>query len=90
VAYLAGRYDALSYKDESALAAASAVAAGEYRAVEVKALVAASRAYDGPPVCTRHTPQTHTLQEEVLEAYCDEKVANRDIRVWHLVIENGY
>jgi hypothetical protein len=23
-------------------------------------------------------------------SYCDEKVANREIRVWHLVIENGY
>jgi hypothetical protein len=23
-------------------------------------------------------------------AYSDEKIANRDIRVWHLVIENGY
>jgi hypothetical protein len=23
-------------------------------------------------------------------AYCDQKVANRDIRVWHFVIENGY
>jgi hypothetical protein len=23
-------------------------------------------------------------------AYCDEKVANREIRVWHFVIENGY
>ena len=23
-------------------------------------------------------------------AYSDEKVANRDIRVWHFVIENGY
>jgi hypothetical protein len=22
--------------------------------------------------------------------YCDEKVANREIRVWHFVIENGY
>ena len=22
--------------------------------------------------------------------YCDEKVANRDVRVWHFVIENGY
>jgi hypothetical protein len=22
--------------------------------------------------------------------YSDAKVANRDIRVWHLVIENGY
>jgi hypothetical protein len=22
--------------------------------------------------------------------YGDEKVANRDIRIWHLVIENGY
>jgi hypothetical protein len=22
--------------------------------------------------------------------YSDEKVANRDIRVWHFVIENGY
>jgi hypothetical protein len=22
--------------------------------------------------------------------YSDEKVANRDIRIWHLVIENGY
>jgi hypothetical protein len=25
-----------------------------------------------------------------LMRYSDEKVANRDIRVWHLVIENGY
>jgi hypothetical protein len=23
-------------------------------------------------------------------AYSDEKVANREIRVWHFVIENGY
>jgi hypothetical protein len=23
-------------------------------------------------------------------AYCDEKVANREIRVWHFVIEKGY
>jgi hypothetical protein len=23
-------------------------------------------------------------------AYSDEKVANRDTKVWHLVIENGY
>jgi hypothetical protein len=22
--------------------------------------------------------------------YCDPKVANREIRVWHFVIENGY
>jgi hypothetical protein len=22
--------------------------------------------------------------------YCDEKVANREIRVWHFVMENGY
>jgi hypothetical protein len=22
--------------------------------------------------------------------YCDQKVANREIRVWHFVIENGY
>ena len=22
--------------------------------------------------------------------YCDAKVANREIRVWHFVIENGY
>jgi hypothetical protein len=26
----------------------------------------------------------------VKAAYCDEKVANREIRVWHFVIENGY
>jgi hypothetical protein len=25
-----------------------------------------------------------------LEVYCDQKVANREIRVWHIVIENGY
>jgi hypothetical protein len=23
-------------------------------------------------------------------AYCDQKFANREIRVWHFVIENGY
>jgi hypothetical protein len=23
-------------------------------------------------------------------AYCDQKAANREIRVWHFVIENGY
>jgi hypothetical protein len=22
--------------------------------------------------------------------YCDEKVANREIRIWHFVIANGY
>jgi hypothetical protein len=22
--------------------------------------------------------------------FCDEKVANRDTKVWHLMIENGY
>jgi hypothetical protein len=27
---------------------------------------------------------------EVLTLYSDEKVANRDIRVWHFVIESGY
>jgi hypothetical protein len=32
--------------------------------------------------CGKHPP--HTL------VYGDEKVANRDIRVWHFVIENGY
>jgi hypothetical protein len=23
-------------------------------------------------------------------SYCDRKVANREIKVWHFVIENGY
>jgi hypothetical protein len=36
--------------------------------------------------------QHHQLQHARVRRlpYCDEKVANRDIRVWHLVIENGY
>ena len=30
------------------------------------------------------------LSLSVEASYCDEKVANGDIRIWHLVIENGY
>ena len=29
-------------------------------------------------------------QLRVVPAYSDAKVANREIRVWHCVIENGY
>ena len=28
--------------------------------------------------------------EEDEEVYCDQRVANREIRVWHFVVENGY
>jgi hypothetical protein len=33
---------------------------------------------------------SHILIAGASAVYCDEKVANRDIRVWHFVIENGY
>jgi hypothetical protein len=37
--------------------------------------------------------RTHALARNTLErcmsTYGDEKVANREIRVWHFVIENG-
>ena len=46
-------------------------------ALAVDKLDALRRDKDG--VLSRH--QVH---------YCDEKVANREIRVWHFVIENGY
>ena len=52
----------------------------EVRDVAVMALPV-HRRVEEPPRATAHTP---------LAAYGDEKVANRDIRVWHFVIENGY
>jgi hypothetical protein len=33
---------------------------------------------------------TETSSQPPPELHCDEKVANREIRVWHFVIENGY
>ena len=55
----------------------------------------------GPPVLARSFERAHQVMVsthdssrvsdvEVLTLYSDEKVANRDIRVWHFVIENGY
>jgi hypothetical protein len=35
-------------------------------------------------------PVTTTASARVPAACSDEKVANREIRVWHFVIENGY
>jgi RNA recognition motif-containing protein len=35
-------------------------------------------------------PRTDEERVRTLTPYCDEEVANRDVRVWHFVIENGY
>jgi hypothetical protein len=35
-------------------------------------------------------PCQTTLVRIAPKSYSDEKVANREIRVWHFVIENGY
>jgi hypothetical protein len=35
------------------------------------------------------TPGDSDATRSLAASYCDEKVAN-EIRVWHLVIENGY
>jgi hypothetical protein len=47
--------------------------------------------------CFHHShPPPRPQQADAIAAkrprapYCDEKVANREIRVWHFVIENGY
>jgi hypothetical protein len=45
---------------------------------------AARAASDGEPP----TPHEEEAEEQVL-GYCDEKVANREIRVWHGATENG-
>jgi hypothetical protein len=42
-----------------------------------------------------HTEEALAENEQLQSAvrsppYCDEKVANREIRVWHFVIEKGY
>jgi hypothetical protein len=37
---------------------------------------------------TRATGRKGTLGKCL--PYCDQRVANREIRVWHFVIENGY
>jgi hypothetical protein len=39
--------------------------------------------------CRKAAPLTHSLAG-ARAGYCDEKVANRDIRVWYFVIKNGY
>jgi hypothetical protein len=36
----------------------------------------------------RHSPATHSATE-CPACYRDQKVASREIRVWHFVIENG-
>jgi hypothetical protein len=36
------------------------------------------------------TPQVQLTPLASSTTYSDEKVANREIRVWHFVIENGY
>jgi hypothetical protein len=38
------------------------------------------RAVSAPPTAPTTPPTT----------YCDQKVANRDTKVWHFVIEKGY
>jgi hypothetical protein len=38
----------------------------------------------------RESPLLKLIFKKVLSPYSDGKVANRDIRVWHFVIENGY
>jgi hypothetical protein len=44
------------------------------------------------PCCSHYTHSTQQHAQGRLEelTYCDEKVANREIRVWHFVIEKGY
>jgi hypothetical protein len=40
---------------------------------------------------TRKAPSEGSISRRPLSStYSDEKVANREIRVWHFVIENGY
>jgi hypothetical protein len=41
-------------------------------------------------VNTGDRPRGDQLLGAVLATYCDAQVANREIRVWHLVIEKGY
>jgi hypothetical protein len=36
------------------------------------------------------TPGALTAAAASSSSYCDQKVANREIRVWHFVVENGY
>jgi hypothetical protein len=40
--------------------------------------------------CSRAHPPAEAASEEETAAYCDEKVANREIRLWRFVIENDY
>jgi hypothetical protein len=39
---------------------------------------------------TRQLPPLRRRPRNTRPPYCDEKVANRDIRIWHYVTENGY
>jgi len=50
VAYLAGRYDSISYKDKSALAATAAIENGEYRSTDVTAVLKAITDHGKVPV----------------------------------------
>jgi hypothetical protein len=46
----------------------------------------------GSPRSARDQPtKAQMLSNDIhTTGYCDAKVANRDIRVWHFVTENGY
>jgi hypothetical protein len=60
-----------------------------------EAVVAAFRKHDSHGTGALRMPQLKAAMADAGEngsptVYCDEKVANREIRVWHFVIENGY
>jgi hypothetical protein len=58
---------------------ASGVALHAFQPPEKKTLASPTTS----PACKRATTRAPP-------SYCDAKVANREIRVWHFVIENGY
>jgi hypothetical protein len=49
----------------------------------------APRRSAGAVSSTAPQPQNATASSR-LPVYCDQKVANRETKVWHCVIENGY
>jgi hypothetical protein len=51
-----------------------------------------TQALSAPPYVLRfqQIPPLVGASADITGAYSDEKVANRDTKVWHFVIENGY
>jgi hypothetical protein len=46
-------------------------------------------AFDGSPAADARSPWSSLRRAAAPSPYNDEKGANRDVRIWHLVIENG-